>query len=88
MLFAQRRQLHRAIAEWLERTHAADLSTHYPALARHWRAANEPARAVQCLELAAEQARKNGSLEEAERYLNESLAIDASASVLSQNFRE
>ena len=87
MLFAQRRQLHRAIAEWHERVHAADLSPFYSTLARHWRAANEPARAVQCLELAADQARKCGAFEDAQRYLNESLAIDATASVLSSGFR-
>ena len=87
MLFAQRRQLHRAIADQCERVHADDLSPYYSTLARHWRAANEPARAVQCLELAAEQARKCGAFEDAQRYLNESLAIDATSSVLSDDYR-
>ena len=87
MLFAQRRQLHRAVAEWHERVHAADLSPHYPTLARHWRAANEPARAIHFLEQAAGLARKNGAYEDAQRYLNESLAIDATSSVLSSGYQ-
>jgi len=87
MLFAQRRQLHRAIAEWHERVHADDLAPRYPTLARHWRAANEPARAVYYLELAAEYARTKGALDDAQRYLSESLTIDATASVLSDGYR-
>ena len=86
MLFAQRRQLHRAIAEWHERAHANDLAPRYPTLARHWRAANEPARAVHYLELAAAYARTKGAYDDAQRYLNESLAIDATTSVLSDGY--
>ncbi|MGH9942186.1 MAG: AAA family ATPase, partial [Pyrinomonadaceae bacterium] len=41
MLFSQRRQLHRAVAEWYEQTHAEDLSPYYPYLAYHWRRAAE-----------------------------------------------
>ena len=36
MLYAQRQQLHRPIAEWLERTHQQELSAHYAILAHHW----------------------------------------------------
>jgi class 3 adenylate cyclase/tetratricopeptide (TPR) repeat protein len=36
MTFGQRRQLHRAIAEWYELTCADDLSPFYPLLAHHW----------------------------------------------------
>ncbi len=86
MLFAQRRQLHRAVAEWHERVHAADLAPHYPVLAHHWRAADEPARAIQYFEKAAELARCNGAYEEAQRYLSESLSLDATASVLSSGY--
>ncbi|MBS0326685.1 MAG: hypothetical protein JSS46_09085, partial [Proteobacteria bacterium] len=75
MPFAQRRQLHRAIAEWYERE-CADLSSHHATLAAHWRAAEEPLRAAECFERAAEAARARGALEEAARYLGESLALE------------
>jgi class 3 adenylate cyclase/predicted ATPase len=39
MLFGQRRQLHRAVAEWYESVHAADLTPFYALLAHHWRQA-------------------------------------------------
>jgi class 3 adenylate cyclase len=86
MLFAQRRGLHRAAAEWYERVYAADLSPHYASLGRHWRAADEPARAIAYFEKAGERARQAGNYEEAQHYLNESLALDAKASVLSANY--
>lgn len=86
MLFAQRRQLHRAVAEWHERTYATNLAPHYATLARHWRAADEPAKAVHYLEKAGELARHNGAYEEARRFFTESLSIDATASVLSERY--
>ncbi|MBS0325589.1 MAG: response regulator [Proteobacteria bacterium] len=75
MPFAQRRQLHRDIAQWYERE-CADLSPYHATLAMHWRAAEEPARAAECFERAAEAARARGALEEAARYLGESLALE------------
>jgi class 3 adenylate cyclase/tetratricopeptide (TPR) repeat protein len=36
LLYAQRQQLHRAVAEWHERTYADDLSPFYPLVAYHW----------------------------------------------------
>ena len=39
MLFSQRRQLHRAVAEWYELVYESDLSPFYPFLAYHWRKA-------------------------------------------------
>lgn len=39
MLFSQRRQLHRAVADWYEKTYADDLSPYYPMLAHHRRLA-------------------------------------------------
>ena len=48
--FSQRRQIHRAVALWYEREHAANLAPFYALLAHHWRAAEEPAaRAGLCL---------------------------------------
>jgi class 3 adenylate cyclase len=50
MLFAQRRRVHREVAEWLEQAHAVDQETAAARLAMHWEAAEEYARAVDNLE--------------------------------------
>lgn len=36
LLFAQRRQIHRVLAEWYEQAHADNLEAAYPLLAHHW----------------------------------------------------
>lgn len=41
LAYEQRRQLHRAVAEWYERQYASDLEPYYPYLAYHWRHAAE-----------------------------------------------
>jgi CheY-like chemotaxis protein len=82
MLFAQRRQLHRALAQWYERHHEADLGPHYATLAHHWQAADEPARAIDYLEKAGERAQRSGALTDAQRFYDESLAIERRAAVL------
>jgi class 3 adenylate cyclase len=46
MLFVQRRQLHRAVAEWYEHTYANDLAPLYPLLAHHWSMAEDAANAI------------------------------------------
>lgn len=86
MLFAQRRQLHRAVAEWHERTYAADLSLHYALLAHHWDRAEDSTKAIYYLEKAGEQAQQSGAYQEALAYFNKSLALEARASVLSDDF--
>jgi len=86
MLFAQRRQLHRAVAEWHERTYAADLSPYYAVLAHHWRQADDVAKAIHYLEKAGEQAQRIGAYEAARKYFDESLALDAKGSVLSDDY--
>jgi DNA-binding response OmpR family regulator/predicted metal-dependent HD superfamily phosphohydrolase len=86
MLFAQRRQLHHLAAQWTEHAYSENLAPHYAALAFHWRRAEEPARAVDYLEKAGQQALLAGSLEEAERLLQESLALNAQSAVLSEAF--
>jgi predicted ATPase len=57
MLFAQRRQLHLAIAEWYERAYAEELSPHFALLAHHWNAAGVSEKAVKYLTKAAEAAK-------------------------------
>ena len=43
MLFSQRRQLHQAVAEWIEQNHQQDIESFYTLLAYHWtQAANMP----------------------------------------------
>lgn len=73
MLFAQRRQIHRAIAEQLEQ--AASTMPLYAELALHWQAADDIPKAVHYLEKAGEYARELGDYEEARRFFNASLAL-------------
>ena len=73
MAFAQRRQLHRAVAEWLGQTHADNLTPFYPLLADHWRQALDEqhpdpditAKAMDYLSKADEQALDNFANQEA-----------------------
>jgi DNA-binding response OmpR family regulator/predicted metal-dependent HD superfamily phosphohydrolase len=88
MLFSQRRPLHRLVAEWYERTDPEDLAPHYALLAHHWRHAEELRRAVEYLEKAGQQALRAGAYDEAERYLQQSLELDAQSGVLSDDFYE
>jgi class 3 adenylate cyclase len=75
MLFSQRRQLHRAVAEWHEKTYGTDSLEHYAVLARHWRQAGDLPRAIFYLEKAGEQAQENGEFEAARDFFNELLAL-------------
>lgn len=87
LLFAHRRQLHRAVAEWYERRHAADLASVAAMLAHHWDRADEASKALHYLEQAGEHARQRGAYNEAARYLQDALALDARASVVSAEYR-
>ena len=75
LLFAQRRRLHRAVAEWHEQRHADNLVQYYPVLAHHWNAADEPAKASSYLELAGVHARDQGAADVATRYFRASLDL-------------
>jgi class 3 adenylate cyclase/HAMP domain-containing protein len=75
MLFAQRRQIHRALAELLEQ--AASVTPQYAELAHHWQAADDIPKAVHYLEKAGEHAREQGDYEAASRFFNESLALNS-----------
>jgi predicted ATPase len=87
MLYSQRRQLHRLVAEWYEGSYSEDLSPCYAHLARHWRQADDPAKAMHYLEKASQQAMEAGAYQEAERLLQESLELNARSAVLSADFR-
>ena len=65
----QRRDLHRRVAETLEREHEADLRPHFATLAHHWSHAEAPDATMRYSDLAASQALAAGAFEEAERLL-------------------
>lgn len=81
MLFSQRRQLHRSVAEWYERA-LADLAPIYPLLAHHWSQAREWPRAIDYLEKAGETALRDGAYQEAVSFLRD--AIDITSRELSK----
>ena len=77
MLFAQRRQLHRAIAEWYEHARADEVSRFYPLLAYHWRAAEDSPKALNYLSLAGEQALLTYANKEAIDFFDQALTLNA-----------
>ena len=85
MLREQRSTLHRAVATWHEQHHGHELTLFYPLLAHHWNEAHEPAKTIDYLELAAEQAVTANANTEALRFLDdidgqhEQLGTDANA---------
>lgn len=87
MLFAQRQELHKAVAEWYEQQFADDLSSLYAALAHHWRYAGSNKKALHYLELAAQQALDNFANREAIDFLNLILNIE-SQSTTGDNIRK
>ena len=80
MLFAQRRDLHRLVAEWYEKTYVEDLSPFYPLLAYHWDKAEVPVKSIDYLSKAGEQAHRSGAYREAVNFFGRaeelSLQID------------
>ena len=79
MLGAQRRALHRAIAEWYEQRHQAQLPRFYPLLAYHWTRSGVTAKAIRYLSLAGEQALAGAAYREAALFLADALALDQPA---------
>ena len=76
MLVSQRQQLHRAVAEWYEHTHAGDLNPYAPLLAYHWQGADVPEKAIYYLEESATQALRTGAYQEAVRGFSRMLELD------------
>lgn len=83
LLYRQRRELHRSVAQWYEEHSGDELSAHYPRLAHHWsRAARDEAvdreaveKALDYLEKAGEQALNAYANEEAVRFFTEALEL-------------
>jgi len=86
LLFAQRRELHRAIAEWHERTYAADPSPFYATLAYHWSKAEAPGQAFEYLEKAGEHALHSGTYREAADFFREAVRLIEAETALSETF--
>ncbi|HSB01680.1 MAG TPA: AAA family ATPase, partial [Anaerolineales bacterium] len=86
MLFSQRRQLHQAVAEWIEKTYEKNLEAYYALLAHHWSQAAETTealrntqallKAVEYLDKAGEQAMQNYANKEVIQFFNQALELD------------
>jgi tetratricopeptide (TPR) repeat protein len=89
MLFQQRRELHRAAAEWYERTYADDLAPYYALLAHHWKQAVEEEnaappveskgarfKAIDYLDKAGEQALRSSAYQEAIDFFEQAFALE------------
>ncbi len=98
MLYSQRRQLHQAVAEWIEENHAGSLEAYYPLLAHHWtQAAATPnaerdrlvvEKAVEYLEKAGEQATQNYANREAIQFFTQALEWDDKLPKARERIRE
>jgi class 3 adenylate cyclase/tetratricopeptide (TPR) repeat protein len=89
MLFAQRRSLHRDIAQWYERQQDLDLAPYYSRLANHWSRANDFVKALQYLSKAGEQAFQEGAYTEATIFFTKALdlsSVDVPQSLLQRAY--
>ena len=87
MLYSQRRQLHQAVAEWVDQNHSDNLESYFTLLAHHWTQAaempdatrNELAieKAVDYLDKAGEQAMQNYANSEAIQFYTQALEWDS-----------
>lgn len=82
--YAQRRQLHRALAEWLEQTYVLDLTPHYPLLAHHWERTLDgrvdhtlASTTIGYMEKAGELSLREGAYDEALDYFEQALKLVA-----------
>lgn len=80
MLFSQRREIHRAVAEWYERKGEGALD-HLALLAHHWSRAEDSPRARRYLDLAGARALERFANVEAVRLLEQLLALVAAERV-------
>ncbi len=88
MLFSQRRQIHRAIASWLEQKHDGNLSPHLAVLSHHWARAEDAAKAIEYMELAGEESRRSGDIKGARSFIKEALALEKNSAVLDEKFHD
>lgn len=86
MLYSQRRQLHRAVAEWIEQSNEMTIESYYTLLAYHWTQAAEATqtlpkdeavrKAVEYLEKAGEQAMQTFANQEVVQFFSQALEWD------------
>ena len=76
MLFAQRRDLHRRAATWIETEQDQDLEPHYARLAHHWLKAEVWDQAVEMLDLAGQKAVRESSNQEAIDCFTQALSLN------------
>jgi len=79
LLFADRRELHRSVAQWHEDTYGAESERYVPVLAHHWTMAEVEEKAIKYQALAGEQALANFANEEAITYISKALDLADSA---------
>ncbi len=77
---AQRGQLHRAAAEFLERMHQSDLGSVARSLAHHWASAGDQAKAMSWYALAGRDALRKGAYRESVEAFEQALGLAASVS--------
>jgi tetratricopeptide (TPR) repeat protein len=75
LLFSQRRELHRAVAQWYEQTYPDALTPYYALLAYHWQVAESFDKAIVYMEKAGEQALHNYANEEAVEFFSQAIAV-------------
>ena len=75
LLFGQRRQLHRTVAEWYERSHADNLAPYYSLLAHHWSKAEVTPKTIEYLEKAGNEAARMYANTEAIAYYKRALNL-------------
>ena len=76
LTFAQRKQLHCAIAEWYEKNYVEDFSPYYSRLAHHWLKGEVVDKAIYFLDKAGEQALELYANEDVIRFISTAVELD------------
>ncbi len=71
LVFSQRRELHRRLAQWMETAEPANM----PLLAHHWTEADVPTKAIPCLDRAGDEASRRFANREAVDFLERAIAM-------------
>jgi class 3 adenylate cyclase/tetratricopeptide (TPR) repeat protein len=74
LLFSQRRELHKAVAEWMERRYAGEIEVHQAVIGTHWSLAEMHDKAATCFERAGERSLRGGADRETINLLERAMA--------------
>jgi class 3 adenylate cyclase/tetratricopeptide (TPR) repeat protein len=74
LLFSQRRELHKAVAEWMERRYADEIEVHQAVIGTHWSLAEGHDKAATCFERAGERSLRGGADRETINLLERAMA--------------